>query len=243
MRRSRLYLTLSIVSLLVAVGIGVAQKRCGYFKHQHACPFKEDDSGTACEPAAKADVAVWEAFDARDFDDMATQATILLDREDQIEGRRLRAYALRGQRRYEKAEAAYTDAMSYGPPQDSEATGYTRWRHLSVQCEAHIGRAICRYQLRNATGAKRDINAALTFGRMLTRDWGDESDHYLLACAYAVQAEMLQGEEAGNARLRAIGQFQRAIELGFNDWQHARADLDLDSLRGEPVFLALFPKP
>jgi hypothetical protein len=247
MRRSRLYLTLSIVSLLVAIGIGVAQKRCGYFKHQRSCSIRHDNRNADVTAARNTDSAVWDAFYARDFADMAAQATVLHDREDPVEGMRLRAYALRGQRRYAEAEATYTETMAQvldSPAQvsqDSFSPKYGTWKRMSIRCEALIGRAICRHQLRKTAGAKEDMDAALKLARILARDWRSESDHYMLACAYAVQAEMLHGEDANKARLKAIGQFQQAIELGFDSWEHARADLDLDSLRTEPAFLALFP--
>jgi hypothetical protein len=253
MRRSSLYLTLSIVSLLVAVGIGVAQKNCRYFK-QHCTfnckPKPQTKAGPARGAISVEDAheATWDAFHARDFDTMAAEAIVLADSDEPVEGLRLRAYALRGQGRYADAAIAYTKTM------DAATEAFPERQHnsdlpsreirncLMFQCEAYIGRAICRHHLGETANATADIDAGLALARSLAREWGGEPERYMLACAYAVQSEMLPGVEANTARLKAIGQLQRAVEHGFTDWQHARADLDLDSLRGESAFRSLFPE-
>ena len=257
MRRSSLYLTLSIVSLLVAVGMGVAQKRCGYFKQHFTfnCKQRSDCRVSPQRVSPEQDVisvpdtpnAIWDAFYARDFDTMAAEAIVLTDSENPVEGLRLRAYALRGQSRYAESEKTYTetlDAASRAYSEDladSELPRHLKRMRLVYQCEACYGRAICRHELNQPVGATDDINSALSLARSLARAWGGQDDYYALACVYAVQAKMLSGKDAQEARLKAIGWFQKSLELGFDNWLHARADLDLDSLRGEPAFQALFP--
>lgn len=54
----------------------------------------------------------------------------------------------------------------------------------------------------------------------------ESSCRYNLACAYA-----LTGKKA-----EALAAFDRAVELGFDDWDHVAEDTDLDSIRNEEGF-------
>lgn len=56
--------------------------------------------------------------------------------------------------------------------------------------------------------------------------------HYNIACAQA-----LSGHEA-----EALEAFGQAVELGFWSWDHIARDADLDSIRGEPAFVAAVEK-
>ena len=56
--------------------------------------------------------------------------------------------------------------------------------------------------------------------------------HYNLACSLA-----LAGEADG-----ALSTLERAIELGYNDFEHLKQDPDLKSLRDDPRFNSLIAK-
>lgn len=221
MRRTHLYLTLSIVSMMVAFGLGVAQKQCRYSK----CEVKPE----LVKPEPVSVEPVWSALYARDFDRMAAEAILLTDSEYPGEGLRLRAYALRGQGRYNEADAAYTEALA-------------KSRATIEKCDCYIGRALCRSMLGQKVAAQDDIARAKQLAMAQVKR-KESTDHlYQFACVLAVESTMLEGLRAEEARLAAIGKFQSAISAGFNNWEHARADLDLDALRGDHRFQELFPK-
>jgi hypothetical protein len=234
MRRHHLYLILSVISMVVAVGIGAAHKHCpfrghdGLFakhkrcnKHGHDVVQRDSGNDSAYEAAGR-------CMRARDFDGMAEYATILLDDSNPLDGQRLRAYALRGQGRYDEAAEAYTACMT--SPVDR-----------AVQCDAYIGRAECWHRLGKPDRAREDIAAAKELSRILVQKHGTEAAHYQMACALAVESGTLEGMSAARVRGQAIAHLKLAIEKGFDGWEHARADLDLDALRGHEDFEALFP--
>ena len=60
-------------------------------------------------------------------------------------------------------------------------------------------------------------------------DPDDPSVLYNIACAFAVEGQ--KGE--------AISTLKKAIDNGFGHWSWIEHDTDLDSLRGDPEFIAL----
>lgn len=57
---------------------------------------------------------------------------------------------------------------------------------------------------------------------------GGSDRHYNLACYAALAGQ----------RDEALAAFERAVELGYDDPEHARADTDLDAIRDDPRFVA-----
>ena len=62
-------------------------------------------------------------------------------------------------------------------------------------------------------------------------------DLYNLACAYANFDKTIGRPASGPGSLadRAMAALRRAVEAGFTDAAHIRADHDLDSLRSRPI--------
>ena len=68
--------------------------------------------------------------------------------------------------------------------------------------------------------------------RALQMEPDDPSVLYNIACVFARESMLNE----------AIATLARAIDKGFGHWQWIEHDTDLDSLRGEPAFLALFER-
>ncbi|MCB9895511.1 MAG: hypothetical protein H6839_13770 [Planctomycetes bacterium] len=231
MRWSRLYLVLSIASLAVGVGMANCKKHDCRERIECTAPGTSHRVVTPLAPLN----AAYDALRARDFADMAAQADLLIAHKEADIGHALRAYAVRGQGRHEEAIIQYgTTMLLLGGAEGSD--------NIPLLADCYIGRASCYKALGETDRALEDIEAAkLLVGEQL-KYRRDDSAHYQLACVYATESELQEDMQAARTRGKAIAQLRVAIAKGFNDWAHMRADLDLDPLREDPGFNALFPR-
>lgn len=241
MRRTRLYVFLSIFSLVVAGGLAVAQKRCKVLREHRKltslfktnCSFEKhgckNTKGGPVRMAPKDDADPWvstrAAMHDRDFEAMSEHARNIPG----LRGTMMQAYAQRGLGCYDAAVKLYTYCT----------TAEVAERDSAYEIDAYIGRAYCNFRLNDPVAAHSDIGKAIAMGEMQTANDGTEQDYYQLACAYAVQSSMLSGDMATEARRKALDQFLLAVAVGFDGWDHAAADLDMDAMRDEPAFKKL----
>jgi tetratricopeptide (TPR) repeat protein len=216
MRKSRLFLGLSVISMIAAVGLGMAQDHCPY-SCTPVCQVLDSDKGE-----------VYAAFEQRDFEAMEHHARELINRGRTVEGRRLVAYALRGQGRHREAIAAYHESMQDSP--------------RPVRIDACVGLADCFAGLGMPDRALEWINLAEKEARDQLSSGGSEARYYALACVLSVRSGIEQGKNADISRARAIEYLHRAIGSGFDSWAHMEADQDLDPIRDMPEFKALIPQ-
>ena len=222
MRRSRLYLTLSIISMIAAVGVGIGQSRC-----RGHCPITE----CSIIPTDHQSRAM-NALQTRDFQAMLKHADALIDQGDKVDGRRLKAYALRGQGDLDNAIAAYHESMHRESGEEVERP---------VLIDAYVGLADCFARLGLKERARDWIGRAEEEAVTQLAEGADRHSLYQMACVLAVRSSIEEGRVAKVYRGFAIEQLTLAIERGFDSWDHMRGDIDLDALRGEPQFQALFP--
>lgn len=220
MRKSRLYLSLSIISMIAAVGVGVAQSHCKRNCHQRECII-----------AVQHELDAREAFETRDFAALSHQADALIADGEALDGRRWKAYALRGQGRLDDAIAAYHESMH-------SESGHAVQRPLLI--DSYIGLADCLARKGQYARAKDWIERAHEEAIDQLERTPDEGAHYQLACVLAVRSTISKTKAAGIYRGLAIEQLKLAIRKGFDSWDHMRADIDLDALRAELEFQALF---
>lgn len=219
MRKSRLYLSLSIISMIAAVGVGIGQTHCD--RYRGACVVYDNPESEARS-----------AFEARDFQSLLYHSDSLIEQGETLEGRRFRAYALRGQGDLEQAVAAYHESMHHD-------SGRSVPKPLMI--DAYVGLADCFARMGLNERAREWIERARQDAESQLRRRNDDGASYQMACVLAVQSSIEEGEIARGLRAFAIEHLRAAIKHGFDNWDHMRADIDLDALRGEPQFQALFP--
>ena len=228
MRISRIYLALSILSLLVGVGMVAAKD-------------KRRDSGCSARNSARTQVntnplALAEnALHARDFNGLFQQGKTLVKRHQRARGHSLSAYALRGLGQHDDAIIQYTTVILMRG--GNARNDVPDW--LLTDC--YTGRAASYAALGETDRANEDIAAAELLARMQVQLGGNEDSHYQLACVYAIESSMREGLPAVSARKKAIDQLKLSCAKGYDGWDHMRGDIDLDALRDEPAFKALFP--
>lgn len=76
---------------------------------------------------------------------------------------------------------------------------------------------------------KEGLNIDVRLSKLLP---GDETVHYNLACSYALT----------NNYQTAVDTLIKAIELGYNDFEHMFSDPDLECLHDLPEFISLTKK-
>lgn len=221
MRRSRLYLSLSIISMIAAVGVGIAQSHCDRFREHRECTILVDH-----------DMHAQAAFEARDFNALARHAEALTASGDTIDGRRLHAYALRGRGDLDAAISAYHESMH-------RESG--RKVPQPVLIDSYVGLADCFGRQGLNERAREWIKRASESAHEQLERRPDEASHYQLACVLAVHSTIVDDKVAEVYRKLAIEHLRIAIKKGFNSWDHLRADIDVDALRSEAQFQALFP--
>ena len=221
MRKSRLYLSLSIISMIAAVGVGIAQGQC-----ERYCPV------TTCSIIYDHEHQAISAFEARDFDAMNRHANALISDGDTLNGRRWNAYSLRGQGRLDEAISAYHESMH-------RESGHAV--PLPVLIDSYVGLADCFARQGLRERARDWIDRAQEDAVSLLREHQDQDTHYQLACVLAVRSSIEEGPAAEVIRSLALEQLRLAIRHGFDNWDHLRADIDVDALRSDPRFQTLFP--
>lgn len=239
MRKSRLYLALSVLSLVFGVALGQAQDRCG----GHECPFTTAGTdncrqtgtvGFDTDTAFHFDEA-FRSVQTRDYLTMQRHAAALLkfDSTDPI-SHELMAYSLRGQEQHAASIEAYENAIEFGLEGRSPS--------IMVVCDSYIGIAANYEAMGEREKALENITYALRIAE--ERRSMDQSDdaYYQLACAYAVRSGMDEGSQGARDRGSAIAFLKFAIAKGFDNWAHMRGDLDLKALHGHAAFDALFPE-
>lgn len=217
MRRSRLYLCLSILSLGVAGFFAAVDGRC--------------ERGFECSVADPADhhrEQMYVALVDRNPDAMMRHAGELMA-HDRIDGYRMYGYAWRMKGEYQLAADAYSECLS------SERTS----KDVPLIIDAFIGRAAANAALGKLELAATDINHAATVSLARLENRPDDPwAHYQLACVYAVRSTIVT---RGHDRAKALESLRLAIESGFDAFEHMRADIDLDSLHGSAQFEKLLP--
>ena len=82
------------------------------------------------------------------------------------------------------------------------------------------------------TAAKRYEDALTADRALVGRDPGRSELHYDLACSYAL---LHRADEAFES-------LERALELGFDDWECLAEDDDLDGLHDDPRWAAILSR-
>lgn len=65
-----------------------------------------------------------------------------------------------------------------------------------------------------------------------TINWVKSSSYYNLACSYSLL----------NQKRQAVKAFEKAIELGYSEYQHSKIDTDLNNIRKDKKFISLLNK-
>ena len=217
MRRSRLYLCLSILSLGVAGFFAAVDSRC--------------QRGFECSVANPADhhrEQMYVGLVDRNPDTIMRHAGELMA-HDRIDGYRMYGYAWRMKGEHQLAADAYSECLA------SDRTH----KDVPLIIDAFIGRAAAYAALGRLDLAKTDIDHAASVSHARLDDRPDDPwAHYQLACVYAVRSTIVT---RGYDRDRALEYLQLAIVNGFDAFEHMRADIDLASLHGSKQFEKLLP--
>lgn len=246
MRMSRVYLVLSIVSMLAAVFVGAAHKHHRKKKRearQYKCTVQHNDSARRpdsiprFETGAELENLQHEALlkvQSRDYEGMLRHAEQLLKLEPETAlNHELRAYALRGKGMHSASALAYETAIQHALADGNE--------DALVVCDSYIGLAANQAALGNVQKALESINIALELTEKRRRADQSADAYYQLACAYAVRSTLVDKNESAKNRGQAIANLKFAIEGGYDGWDHMRNDLDLKALHGYAAFEKLFP--
>ncbi|MBK8206882.1 MAG: hypothetical protein IPK87_08860 [Planctomycetes bacterium] len=231
MRRSRVYLGLSIISLAVAALLGHVADRTH-------CPLRSSDCFMDCEQAPQDDAAREELYDhaisgrhdeaiqiaerlaARDVND--TWATLYL------------AYALRGAERTDESTERYSQALLLAEQQED----------ATAAIDALTGRAACRLAGDDVAGADRDLERAYEVATRAENTRRSECSAYQLACIHAqraaVYARLRSAVTADTEKQRAVRWLKLARARGYDNMRHMRHDQDLGPLAGYSPYESLF---
>lgn len=237
MRMSRIYLVLSIVSMVAAVFVGAAHKHHKKKKREardcqvvRELPAVDAFEGSLTELQRDA----FRMVQTRDYKAMQARAERLLqlDSDDPL-NHEINAYALRGQKLHRLSAESYQAAIQRALADGCE--------NGLVLCDCYIGLAASQFTAGEKAEALKNIEMALVLTEQRRRAEQSEDAYYQLACAYAVRSTMVDETERAKDRGRAIANLKFAIEAGFDGWDHMRHDLDLAPLHGHANFEELFP--
>lgn len=241
MRKSRLYLALSVLSLVFGVALGHAQQRCD--GRQHECPFGLNDFGHGGEcreeiatPAEAASLRreTLRMVQTGDYDTMQQNAEYLVAIEpDNAFHHEMLGYALRGRQMHRTSNLSYERALKLALADEVA--------NAPIICDSHIAMAANYQALGERENALESIGAALRLAEQNRRAYQDEAAYYQLACALAVRSTIREGRPALVDRGSALANLRFAIEKGFDGWDHMQGDLDLEALHGYAPFEELFP--
>ena len=236
MRKSRLYLGLSIISLIVGVAMGEARE-WGVDCHG-GCPF---DRHVQCETRCDRDLAetpvsyhYHEAFrmvQTRDYDAMAEHAQVCVDREGDSISYEMLAYARRGQGLHTESIALYTRAM-----EELRYESHTLDDRDLIVADCLVGRAANYIAIGNHGLAQRDLREAKKIAERRVERHDGKSAHYQLACVFATRSLLADDDQARDDVESALSELKLAINREYDNWLHMRGDLDLTPLHGNSEF-------
>lgn len=234
MRMSRIYLVLSIVSMVAAVFVGAAHKQYKKKKREARECRVERQYQDADANIHELQRDAFRMVQTRDYKAMQARAERLLqlDADDPL-NHEISAYALRGQKLHRLSAEAYEAAIQRALAEGSEDG--------LVLCDCYIGLAACQFAAGDRAEALQNIELALALTEQRRRAEQSEDAYYQLACAYAVRSTMVDETERAKERGRAIANLKFAIAAGYDGWDHMRNDLDLAPLHGYASFEELFP--
>lgn len=228
MRKSRRYLVLSIVSLLVGVG-------ASFMSDHHDCRH----SDKCKSDRADADVAVlrsdaMQMIRTRDYDQGCVIATELVELDsNESFHHELLAYALRGKGAPRSSILEYERAIKLARSES--------YADSLVLADCYIGLAANQHALNENDDALRNVNTAIRIAEKRRRISGDDDAYYQLACAYAVRSTITKAPQSQLDRGSALANLRFAIDEGFDSWEHMAGDLDLAALHDDADFEDLFP--
>lgn len=234
MRMSRIYLVLSIVSMVAAVFVGAAHKQYKKKKREARECRVERQYQSADANIHELQRDAFRMVQTRDYKAMQARAERLLQlNPDDPLNHEISAYALRGQKLHRLSAEAYEAAIQRALAEGSEDG--------LVLCDCYIGLAACQFAAGDRAEALKNIEMALALTEQRRRVEQSEDAYYQLACAYAVRSTMVDETERAKERGRAIANLKFAIAAGYDGWDHMRNDLDLAPLHGYASFEELFP--
>lgn len=227
MRRSRLYLCLSV--LMLAVGVGASHFSDGCPLRRGNCSHKQQRHQVDYQRLYQY------AISGNDAAAVAVAEKLLAKKPGEREVLLYYGYALRGAGRHHDAEAAYTNAIEPAKGNNAET-----W----VLIDAYTGRAAARIAQGDIAGADRDLSRAMEYANRAEHRNRSQRSAYQLACVHAqlsVVYESLKGRHTAELeRSRAVDWLNKALQRGYDNEQHMRADRDLDPIKAYPGYLALF---
>lgn len=226
MRKSSLYLGLSVIALVVGVALGEA-KNLG-FDCRVACPVVCDshDMKFSTDELNRHYDEAFRMVQTGDFEAMEFHARRVLDVSNSAVAHELNAYALRGQGRHAESIAKYRDAirLSEGSPYRDVVTG-----------DSWIGIAANFAAMGETEEALEAATRAVEFAHERVRTERNDSAHYQLACAYATRSGIEGGTTSADSGA-AFAHLNLAMSKGFDNLPHMRGDLDLKPLHGDKRF-------
>ncbi|MBX3460757.1 MAG: hypothetical protein KF696_12480 [Planctomycetes bacterium] len=224
MRRSRVYLGISILSLVIGVGIARSTEHRRQSCRERAPQQQQLNFQQLYE----------EAIAGNDKAAIATAERLLESNPRHQEALLFYGYALRGDGRHADAEEAYSRVLK------------PRKRHVDtwILIDAYTGRAAARIGLGDIPGADQDLSEAMRLANLREQKHRDQTSAYQLACVHAQLAvvyEHLKGRHtAALERSRAVDWLLKARKRGYSNDRHMRNDRDLAPLHTYPDYLAIF---
>ncbi len=233
MRRSRVYLGLSIISLAVAALLSHVADGA-HCRFESSDCFADGDQAPADTASGAREDLYDHAISGR-FDQAIQIAQRLTARDANDSWVALyHAYALRGDDRIEESADRYTHALQLAEQQEN----------ARVAIDALTGRAACRIASDDVSGADRDLTRALEIATRAENTRRTDSSAYQLACIHAQRAVVYTRiRSAGTSEFekqRAVRWLKLARARGYDNMQHMRHDLDLGPLAGYSPYESLF---
>ncbi len=240
MQKSRLYLSLALVSLVA--GAAVAE-----FGVNLRCPLSAPGQCPAyrcgvqrTKPPANAMASYSELYHAAiggRFDSAIELANVRLQADGADAATRLfLAYALRGKGDLNSALGHYKAVTA----QLADAAEHEDW----LMIDALTGQAACLIALGQSDLASADLEEALKLAKRQEKRDPDARSAYQLACVNAQLAAVHEAtEDTWQTHMsadRAAAYLKLAMDRGYANRSHIEADLDLDPVREHTSFLAVW---
>lgn len=231
MRRSRVYLGLSIISLAVAALLAHGVDRTH-------CPLRSSDCYLDCEQPPQ-DAATHEELYDHAISGRHNEAILIAERlaardVNDAWATLYHAYALRGAERMDESTERYSHALLLAEQQDD----------APAAIDALTGRAACRIAGDDVAGADRDLARAHEIATRAENTRRSTTSAYQLACIHAqravVYARLKSAVTADTEKQCAVRWLKRARARGYNNMRHMRHDQDLGPLAGYSPYESLF---